>query len=422
MIKGMTQYAIDHARMCPLPQHVRFRLYIPQHVRFRLDIFPPPDLRVAARLLNRRANLGYQAERKDGLRRLETECDKIERKRLLLLEQHKKALAGQACPVHAISTLPLASWCDEGLERPVLLLCEGEGGEGSILDSFRSVAEAPLGMGCCEALLVADAAGLISQRWLEETSTPGHASQGPVSKPIANVVKRACKVGATICAIGERCCAVLSRLMHDPSVSDRASCMVLVCPSPRTLLRKAFSTRCNDLKDAGTDVTILLPGGFARSEDGIAISSAVGPGVSVHGLRCEEGTEVDMREVGEVIARRALKMMIGLDGASASCVVAGAGGKGGGKGDGDGDGDGAQEGWGVGPLLLSRMVISQGRGGCVGFEEVATELEDGYEDGDGDYSDSDAGDHDRQNHADEDDDKVINDEDTQELEKVVDCP
>ena len=106
----MAKCATHDARTCPLPQHVRFCL----------DIFSPPDRRVAARLLNRRANLGYQAERKDGLRRLEIECDKIERKRLLLLEQHKKALAGQACTVHAITTLPLAAWCDEGLESPVL--------------------------------------------------------------------------------------------------------------------------------------------------------------------------------------------------------------------------------------------------------------------------------------------------------------
>lgn len=119
--------------------------------------------------------LAHQARGKDGEKRLEKTCQKLERLRLQHLEEHKKALSGQACNIYAISRLPLTSSSGDGLWGAMMTICEYGGGKG-ILEELGPAAAAVLGMGCSESLLVVDVAPFIVQRWPEESSTPGPPS------------------------------------------------------------------------------------------------------------------------------------------------------------------------------------------------------------------------------------------------------
>eukprot|EP00961_Rhodomonas_salina_P056388 757489-Rhodomonas_salina.1 len=245
----------------------------------------------------RRPWLAHQARGKDGEKRLEKTCSKLERARLQQLEEQRKALAGQACNVYAISPLPLTNSTEDGLRGAMLIICESRGSDG-VLEELGPAAAAVLGMGCCEALLVADAAALIDQRWPEESSTPGicrrvccvmpdpnihmalpgHAGQqGPVSKPIANVVKRVCRENATVCAIGERCGAVLARLMHDVTVCERVVNFVFAAPSLRTIRHSNFQARCKQLEESNRSVVLLLAKEVAESEEGKLIAQNFPP-------------------------------------------------------------------------------------------------------------------------------------------------
>ena len=293
-----------------------------------------------------RANLSYQAKRKDGERRLEKVCNKLDRERFLQEQKHLKEKEGRVCSVIAVSSMPLTTSDGDGFRGAMLTICEAGGGEKG-LESLRTMAAAGLTTGACNAFLVADASVLIAARWPTETSTPGLVNQGPVSKPLARVVKRICKEGATVAAIGEKCGLVLARLMHDPAVVERVSTFVFVAPSLATMRQAGMLMRCGELAGNGAVLTLVLHRDVAESDEGQKLKELLRPHVSVVwvGGAGQDGIHLDMDEVGVCMAQSALRAM-GFGGELGERVD-------------------------IGDLVLSRVVLKEGKGGYVGFEEIA---------------------------------------------------